>query len=126
MPDPIVFVSHSRIKEGKLEAFRGMSKDMFTTLEASKPGTVFHYGYVSEDGSELSFVHVFPDASAMDAHFVGAGDRVGSAMEYIETHQFAVYGQASEQALEMLSQAPGVELVFYPDSFGGYLRLAPA
>ena len=126
MPDPIVFVSHSRVKKGKLEAFREMSKDMFPTLEASKPGTVFHYGYVSEGGSELSFVHVFPDARSMDAHFEGAGDRAGSAMEYIDTHQFVVYGQASEQALEMLSQAPGVELVVYQESFGGYLRLAPA
>lgn len=90
MPDPIVFVSHSRVKEGKLEAFREMSKEMFPMLKASKPGTVFRYGYVSEDGSELSFAHVFPDADAMDAHFEGAGDRAGSAMDYIETYQFVV------------------------------------
>ncbi|MEJ2239422.1 MAG: hypothetical protein P8X82_14065 [Gemmatimonadales bacterium] len=126
MPDPIVFVSHSRVKEGKLEAFHEMSKEMFSMLEASKPGTILHYGYANEDGSELSFVHVFPDADAMDAHFEGAGDRAGSAMEYIETYQFVVYGTASDQALAMLAQAPGVELAVYPDSFGGYLRLARA
>jgi quinol monooxygenase YgiN len=126
MPDPIVFVSHSRVKEGMLEAFREMSKEMFPILETSKPGTVLHYGYANEGGSELSFVHVFPDADAMDAHFEGAGDRAGSAMDYIETYQFVVYGKASEQAMAMLSQNPGVELAVYPDSFGGYLRLASA
>lgn len=126
MPDPIVFVSHSRVKEGSLEAFRNMSKEMFPMLEASKPGTVLHYGYVNEDGSELSFVHVFPDADAMDAHFEGASDRAGSAMDYIETYQFVVYGTPSEQALAMLTQAPGVEIAVHPDSFGGYLRLARA
>ncbi len=126
MPDPIVFVSHSRVKEGRLEAFRKMSEEMFPMLEASKPGTVLHYGYASEDGSELSFVHVFPDADSMDAHFKDAGDRVRSAMDYIETYQFVVYGEASEQALGMLGGVPGVELVVYPDSFGGYLRLATA
>lgn len=126
MPDPIVFVSHSRVKEGKLEAFQELSREMFPMLEASKPGTVFHYGYTTEDGSELSFVHVFPDADSMDAHFEGAGDRAGSAMDYIEIYQFVVYGEASEEALGMLGRVPGVELVVYPDSFGGYLRFAPA
>jgi hypothetical protein len=43
-------------------------------------------------------------------------------MDYIETHQFVVYGQASEQALEMLSQTSGVELVVHPESIGGYQR----
>lgn len=126
MPDPIVFVSHSRVKEGKLEAFREMSLEMFPMMEASKPGTLLHYGYTNEDGSELSFVHVFPDAEAMDAHFEGAGDRAGSAMEYIETYQFEVYGTPSEQALGMLSHAPGADLVVHPGGFGGYLRLTPA
>lgn len=124
MPDPIVFVSHSRVKEGKLEAFREVSKEMFPMLEASKPGTVLHHGYANEDGSELSFVHVFPDADAMDAHFEGASDRAGSAMDYIETYQFVVYGTASEQALAMLTQTPGVDVAIYPDGIGGYLRLA--
>jgi len=124
MPDPIVFVSHARVKEGKLEAYREMSRQVLPMLEASKPGTVLHYGYASEDGSELSFVHVFPDADAMDAHFEGAGDRARSSMDYIETYRFEIYGTASEHALGMLRQAPGVELVVNAETFGGYLRLA--
>lgn len=126
MHDPIVFVSYNKVKEGKLEAFREMSKEMFSLLEASKPETVFHQGYATDDGSELSFVHVFSDADAMDAHFEGAGERAGYAMDYIETYRFVVYGKASGQALAMLRQAPGVELIVYSDTFGGYLRLAQA
>lgn len=126
MPDPIVFISHSRVKEGKLEAFQEMSLEVFPMMEASKPGTLLHYGYTNEDRSELSFVHVFPDAEAMDAHFVGASDRAGSAMDYIETYRFEVYGTPSEQALGMLGQAPDADLVVHPGGFGGYLRLEPA
>ena len=123
MAEPIVFISHSRVKEGKLEAFRQTSLEVFNLMEASKPGTFLHYGYTNEDGSELSFVHVFPDADAMDAHFIGAGDRAGLAAEYIESYQFEIYGSASDQALGMLSQAPGVDLVVRPGGFGGYMRL---
>ncbi len=126
MTDPIVFISHSRVKQGKLEAFRKMSLEVFPIMEASKPGTLLHYGYTSQDGSELSFVHVFPDADAMDAHFEGAGDRAESAMEYIETYRFEVYGMPSEQALGMLGQAPGADLVIHSGGFGGYLRPTPA
>ena len=123
MSDPIVFISHSHVKEGQLEPFREMSLEMFPMMEGAKPETFLHYGYSNEDGSELSFVHVFPDADAMDAHFVGAGDRAGGAADYIDTYRFEVFGTPSEQALAMLGQAPGVDMVVHPTGFGGYMRL---
>ena len=126
MNDPIVFISHSRVKEGKLEEFRKMSLEIFPMMEASKPGTLLHYGYTNPDGSELSFVHVFPNADAMDDHFLGSTERAGLAMSYIETYRFEIYGTPSEQALGMLGQAPDADLVVHPGGFGGYLRLDPA
>ena len=123
MSEPIVFISHSRVNEGRLEPFRELSREVFQAMEETKPGTVLHHGYASGDGSEVSFVHVFPDADAMDAHFVGAGDRAGSASDYIETYRFEVFGTPSDDALSVLERTPGVELVTHPDGFGGYMRL---
>ena len=121
--EPIVFISHSRVKAERLEPLRELSREAFQTLEETKPRTVLHHGFVSGDGSEVSFIHVFPDADAMDAHFVGAGDRAGSAADYVETYQFEVYGRPSGQALSVLEHTPGVELVVHPDGLGGYTRL---
>lgn len=123
MSDPIVFISHSKAKEGKLEAFRELSQEVFPVMEAQKPGTVLHYGYVNEEATEVHFVHVFPDADAMDAHMVGAADRVGKANEFIETYEFEIYGTPSDETLEMLRQAPGVDVAVSPIGFGGYIRL---
>jgi len=123
MSDPIVFISHSRVKEGKLEEFRELSEEVFSVMEAEKPGTVLHYGYVNEAATELHFVHVFPDADAMDAHMVGAAERVGKADEFIETFEFEIYGAPNEETLSMLRQAPGVDLGVNPVGFGGYIRL---
>ena len=123
MSDPIVFISHSTLKEGNLEAFRELSEEVFSVMEAEKPGTVLHYGYVNEEETEIHFVHVFPDADAMDAHMVGAADRVGKANEFIETFAFEIYGTPSEETLAMLRQAPGVDVVMSPVGFGGYIRL---
>ncbi len=123
MPEPIVFISHSAVKEGKLEAFQELSRDVFPMLEADKPGTVFQYGYVDEAETEIHFVHVFPDAEAMDAHMLGAGERSGKAAEFIETREFEIYGKPSEEALSMLRQAPGVDVVVRPLGVGGFIRL---
>lgn len=123
MPDPIVFISHSKLEEGKLHEFQEVSEEMFPVMEREKPGTVLHYGYINEDETEIHFVHVFPGADAMDAHMVGAAERVGKANEFIETYAFEIYGTPSEETLEMLRKAPGVELTVEPVGFGGYIRL---
>lgn len=124
MADPIVFISHSRVREGKLELLREISGSALAEMEATKPGTLLHYGYLNDDQSELSFVHVFPDADAMDDHFVGSGDRAKAASEYIEVHRFEIYGSPSDDALAALRRTPGVDLVVRRAGFGGYLRRA--
>ncbi len=123
MSDPIVFISHSKLKEGNVEAFRELSEEVFSAMEAEKPGTVLHYGYLNEEASEIHFVHVFPNADAMDAHMVGAAERVGKADEFIETFEFEIYGAPNEETLAMLRQALGVDLAVNPVGFGGYIRL---
>ena len=123
MSDPIVLISHSKVLQGKLEAFRELSRVVFQVMEAEKPGTVLHYGYVNEEETEIHFVHVFPDADAMDAHMIGAADRTGKATEFIETYKFEIYGTPNEETFEMLRQAPGVDVALSPVGFGGYIRL---
>jgi quinol monooxygenase YgiN len=123
MSDPIVFISHSALKEGKLEAFRELSEGVFSGMEAEDPRTVLHYGYVNEEATEIHFVHVFPDAEAMDVHMLGAAERGARAAEFIDTFAFEIYGTPSEETLTMLQQAPGVDVAMHPVGFGGYIRL---
>ncbi|HEX6300458.1 MAG TPA: hypothetical protein VF148_08340 [Acidimicrobiia bacterium] len=123
MSDPIVFISHSKVKEGELGAFRELSEEMCSVMEVEKPGTVLHYGYLNEEATVIHFVHVFPDADAMDAHMIGAAERVGKADELIDTFDFEVYGAPNEETLAVLRQAPGVDVALRPIGFGGYIRL---
>ena len=128
MAQSIVFISHNRIKEGAADTFREMVAQMYPALEESLPLTVAHLGFYNEDETEVTFIHVFPDAAAMEAHMEGAAARAGAAYEYIESLGFEVYGPASETGLQGLRQAAadGVPLKVVPDSIGGYLRLNPA
>ena len=125
MSEPIVFVSTHRIKEGKLEGFRQVSREMKPLLEASQPHTVFFQGYLNEDGTEVTFVWVFPDADAMDLHFQGAAERSARAYEFVQPQRFEIYGTPSDQVLSTMRQeaGPGVDLVVKPQPMGGFIRL---
>jgi hypothetical protein len=128
MPEPVVFISHFGIKEGTLDDMKRLSADVFERLREEKPRTVLFLAYLDEQGSEVSFLHAFPDAESMDLHFEGVNERVAAAYEYLEPRGWEIYGRPNEGALEMMRQSAataGVSLTVLPDQLGGFLRLQP-
>jgi len=125
MSEPIVFISKHRIKEGKLESFKRHARQRAPSIEAEKPRTVVFVSYLNEEGSEVSFIHVFPDAEAMDLHFEGAAERTKDAYRFLEPIGFEIYGRPSDQALQVMKQAAesGPSLTIKSESLAGYVRL---
>lgn len=126
MPETILFVSRHRVREGRLEGLMEYMAEGVGALEAVKPQTLVFHAYLNEDRAEVSFIHLFADASAMDAHLAGVGDRSEAAYQFIEPIGFQIYGAPSDQALSMMRQAAsaGVELEVLPHSVAGFMRLA--
>ena len=125
MSGPIVFISHNAVKYGKLEGFRDAFGEVAEALNADKPGTVVFLAFADEDGSEVSVVHVFPDADAMGRHLEGVQERTGTAVEFIQTTGYEIYGAPSEPVLDAMrgfATAEGVPLQVQTDHIGGYLR----
>jgi hypothetical protein len=125
--EPVVFISHFGIKEGKLDDLKGLSAEVMERLREEKPRTVLFLAYLDEQGSEISFLHAFPDADSMDLHFEGVNQRVAAAYEYLEPRGWEIYGRPHDGALEMMRQSAataGAPLTVLPDHLGGFLRLA--
>ena len=125
MPGPIVFISHNSVKDGMLGGFRDAFGQVAQALDAEKPGTVVFLAFASDDGSEISVVHVFPDADAMGQHLQGVQERMGTAVEFIQTRGYEIYGAPSEPVLEAMrgfADAEGVPLHVQSYHVGGYLR----
>jgi hypothetical protein len=125
MPEPIVFISHFEVKEGKVEAWKDRAREAAASLGAEKPRTVAFLQYL--DGTALSIVHVFPDAESMDAHVEGAAERARAAYELIEPRGWEIYGKPSDGVLEMMrasAESANVPLALHPVHVGGFLRLA--
>jgi hypothetical protein len=126
MPEPIVFISHFRIRQGKLEELMQRTPRATADLEADKPRTVLFLSYLDQDRSVISFLHAFPDAESLDLHFEGAEQRSGAAYEYMEPLGWEIYGSPSPSALQTMRQAAasaGVSLTIQPEYVAGFLRV---
>ena len=129
MSEPVVFISHFGIKEGMLDDLKRLSADVMSRLRSEKPRTVVFLAYLDEQGTEISFLHAFPDAESMDLHFEGVDERVAAAYQYLEPRGWEIYGRPNEGAMERMRQGAaeaGVTLTVLPDHLGGFLRLQPA
>ena len=128
MTEPIVLVSTHKIKEGKLDAFRKPSQEVAPLIEANKPQTIVFLGYVNKEGTEVTTVHVFPDAAGMELHMEGVGERAQRAAEFLEFDRLEVYGRPSERIVQAMKEAPGSALTLRirPEFLYGYIRLGVA
>ena len=125
MTEPIVFVSHFRIKSEKLEAFKEHASEISGLLESDKPRTSAFLSYIDDEGRDVTIVHVFRDADAMDAHVQGADESARAAYEFMDPAGWEIYGKPNTNVLEMLQRAAtasGVSLVVQPEHVSGFLR----
>ena len=128
MSEPVVFISHFKVKEGRLDELKGLAGEVEPSLRVDKPQTLAWLIYLNGDGTKVSFVHCFPDADSMDLHFEGSDERTAAVYEFVEPDGFEIYGTPSDHALETMRQAAaasGVSLVVESQHFGGFLRLQP-
>ena len=125
--EPIVFISHQRIRPGKLDGYWENYQEVARYAEANKPGTLAHLAYVSQDGTEARVVHIFPDANAMAAHMQGVGEIARKAAEFMEIAGFEIYGDPGEAILIAMQKAGGgsIPMQVMPRQVGGYIRLKP-
>ena len=126
MANPIVFISHSRVREGQLSGLKRFMAEGTKLLEAGKPRTLVFLAYLDETESELTIVHAFADAESMDAHMEGVIERSAAASEFIESRGFEIYGRPSEPVRRMMAGAAaqaGIELKIHPELVGGFLRV---
>ena len=127
MAEPVVFISHFVVREGALEGLRRFAEEGEAGLREAKPGTVAFLMYLDEESREMTIVHTFPDADAMDRHFEGSDERSAASFEFLEPRGFEIYGRPSDDALATLQQAAesGLPLTLRPQLLRGFLRLQP-
>lgn len=125
MPEPIVFISHFRVKDGKLDAVKDLNREAVTDLHATKPQTLVWLSYFDEPTGTMTFVHLFPDAASMDRHVEGALERAKAAYQLMDPLGWEIYGSPSPTVTESMrrtADAAGVALTHHPRFMAGFLQ----
>ena len=124
MPEPIIFIAHQKIKQSEAEEYKKVYQEVGEWMEANKPQTAAHIAYISEDGTQASVVHIFPDIESMEIHMQNLGEIGAKAFALMEIVGFDVYGTPSKMVLDsMLRMVPGAKVRMKTQSAGGYIRL---
>ena len=56
--EPIIYIDHSEVREGKLDELKTAMKELVELVEANEPRIIAYNVYFTEDGTRMTVVHV--------------------------------------------------------------------
>jgi quinol monooxygenase YgiN len=127
MTEPVAFISRFRIKPGQRDAYQQLAAEVTPRIQADWPRTLVYLLFMGP-ADELTIIHVFGDAEAMDIHAERAKAHSPRAIPLFEPLGWEIYGKpgaAARAALEAAAKQAGVALKEYPEFTAGFLRLSP-
>ena len=104
MAEPLVYIDTSDVREGALEELKGAIGQLADFVESHEPQIVAYAVYFSEDGSQMTVIHVHADSSSLDVHMDVAGPRFGRFAELLTLSSIRVFGEPSAEAVEQLKE----------------------
>jgi hypothetical protein len=130
MSGPLIFISHSTVKPGQLQAYQAQVVDVIDLVESEESRMIAFNFYASADGADVSTVQEHPDAESLDLHLKIFFEKLRrKAFATLDSYEISVYGTPSDEALKMLhqmpSQLPGLRVRVFPEHQGGFLRPQP-
>jgi hypothetical protein len=102
MSPPLVYVDTSEVREGALEELRGSIRELVNFVDANEPQLIAYNVYLSDDGSQMTVVHIHADSASLEYHMDVAGPVFRRLADLITLSSIRVYGEPSEKALRQL------------------------
>lgn len=104
MPEPIVYVDRSEVLEGKLDQLKPAMKELAEFVEANEPQLISYNVYFNEDGTQMSVLHVNPDAASLETHMRVAGPKFPPIGKFIRLQAIDVYGDPGQELVAQLQE----------------------
>jgi len=99
--EPIVYIDHSDIKDGRLEELTGIRR-LGDFLDAREPQLISYGFHIDEEASRMTVVAVHPDSASLEFHVEIGGPEFRKLADFISLTAIEVYGRPSEKALEQV------------------------
>jgi quinol monooxygenase YgiN len=102
MSGALIYVDTSEVREGAVEELREAIKELVEFIDANEPQIVAYSVYLSDDGRQMTVVHVHADAASLEYHMDVAGPAFRKLADLITLSSIRVYGEPSEKAIRQL------------------------
>jgi hypothetical protein len=125
MPQPIVYVDTSAIREGKLGELEAAMTDLAAFVEANMPRLISYGFFLDEERTQMTVVAVHPDSASLQFHMDVGGEEFRKFADLINLLKIEVYGRISDAVLERLHQKArmlGSGTVAVHDFYAGFAR----
>jgi hypothetical protein len=126
MAAPFMLVSTFKVKEGSLDDLRDFCRGVTDLVQATEPRVIALHIFLSEDGTELSTLHLHPDIDSMafhmqvqQDHWEGTFSRSATMLEGIRVDFYGA--MPPESALASFRQA-GSDIGIKPIHLAGFTR----
>jgi hypothetical protein len=115
---PLVYVDCSDVRDRALSELKAAIEELARFIEANEPELLAYSVYFSQDGKQMSVVHVHRDAASLDFHMNVAGPKFAPFANLLMLRSITVYGTPSAKALAQLQDKARL--------LGGDVRVEPA
>lgn len=105
MATPIIFTSKHGIQEGKVEQAKESARKVAELLKENHPSELYFGIFVDEAEEVIRVLQVHPDEESQIKHLELIGEHLASAWDFLEPGSIDVYGPASDELKQMLTQA---------------------
>lgn len=125
MPQPIIYIDTSTIREEKIEELKAAMKHLAAFVEANVPQLISYGFYLDEDCTQMTVVAVHPDSASLEFHLEVGGDEFRKFADVIELTRIEVYGWVSDAVLERLHKKArmlGMGAVTIHEFYAGFAR----
>jgi quinol monooxygenase YgiN len=104
VPEPIVVVDSSEIREGKLEELKAAVAELAEFVEANEATPLAYNVYFDAEGMRMTVVQVHPDSDSLELHMNVAGPIFRKLADLLDLVRVDFYGAPSQAVLEQMSQ----------------------
>jgi hypothetical protein len=104
MSQPLVYIDTSDVRDGALEDLKGAIRELAEFVEANEPQLMAYSVYFSDDGRQMTVMHVHADSASLEYHMDVAGPGFRKLADLLTLSSIRIYGEPSEKVLEQLHE----------------------
>jgi hypothetical protein len=102
--EPIVYIDHSRIREGSVEELKAGVQRLVEFIDAREPQLIAYGFYFDEDAGKMTVVAVHPDSASLERHLDIGSEEFRKLAHLVDLTAIECYGRPSDRAVEQLQQ----------------------